>query len=144
MKKEMVEELTMSIGETIPLLFHRMDFLQLVQSICHRLDSDPKRIGIEVYAKPGDMRKVADRFLAEAQMIPLHLIPIDSGEELGTPGLMYLFTLALCKYWYGVADGTIDGSNWGLKYYNENASSIDANLAKYLQYASRLSETGGW
>ena len=45
MKKEMVEELTMSVGETFPLLFNRMDFLQLVQAVCHRLDSAPGRVG---------------------------------------------------------------------------------------------------
>lgn len=133
MKKEMAEELTLSIGETIPLLFNRMDFLQLVQTICHRLDSD----------KPVILQ-FTDRVLAQAQMIPLHLIPADDTEDHSISGPMYDFALTFCEYWYGVADGTKDGSDWGHKEYMKNSNSFDVNLAKCLQYASGLSETGGW
>ncbi len=129
MKKEMVEELTLSIGETIPLLFNRMDFLQLVQAICYKLDSDRSLVakdldGIRVPVK------LADRILAQAQMIPLRFIPIDSREGYSTSGEMYDFAIAFCEYYYSVADGTIDDSKmlW-------RAGGYDLYLVKYLEYS---------
>ena len=89
-----------------------------------------------------NMGKNVDRILAQSQMIPLRLIPVDREEDHDSPGTMYLFALAFCQYCYGVADGTIDGSDWGLAYYNENANGFDANLARYLQYARNLSRQG--
>lgn len=133
MKKEMVEELTMSVGETLPLLFNRIDFLQLVQTVCHSWDSTNSIVEA----------MFADRILAQAQAIPLHLIPVDDGGSHDISGPMYDFALAFCKYWYGVADGTIDGGDWGRKEYTKSPNSFDVNLAKYLQYASELSKTGG-
>lgn len=142
MTEEMFDIITESSGRGLALAFNRMDFLQLVQVICNNMDSDPKR-ACQQYQMKGDIVKVADRVLAQALMIPLDYIPIDNRKDYDSSGPMYEFALAFCEYNYGVADGTIDGSNWGYEEYTRNANSFDVNLKKYLQYASNLSEIGG-
>ena len=133
MTEEMFDIITESSGRGLATILNRMDFLQLVRVICTNWDSVNSIVE----------EKFAYRVLAQAQMIPLDLIPIDNREDFDSSGPMYDFALAFCEFWYGVADGTIDGSNWGFAYCNENANSLDVNLVKYLQYGRKLSKAGG-
>lgn len=137
MTEEMFDIVTESSGKGLAVILHRTDFLYLVQAICCRLDSDrPTKVSVGDGIRTIEV-KIADRVLAQAQIIPLDYIPIDTRSH-DTSGEMYDFAIAFCEYQYGVADGTIDGSNWGHKECMKNSNDFDVNLLRYLQYEREL------